>query len=100
MEALTPWHLLLILIGFVVLFGYKKLPDASRSVGRSLRIFKTEMRAMNGDEPSGPTDGAAAERSPRDLTALEAEAAAAEAHAVELRERARASAARRDAASS
>ena len=30
MEALTPAHLLVILIGFVVLFGYKKLPDASR----------------------------------------------------------------------
>ena len=99
MEALTPAHLLLILIGFVVLFGYKKLPDASRSLGRSLRIFKTEMKAMNGDAPADRADGATAERPAGDLTALEAEAAAAEARAVELRERARASA-RQDPASS
>ena len=47
MELLTPWHLALILLGFLLLFGYKRLPDASRSVGRSLRIFKAEMRELS-----------------------------------------------------
>jgi sec-independent protein translocase protein TatA len=34
----------LIIIGIVVfsLFGYKRLPDAARSIGRSMRIFKVE----------------------------------------------------------
>lgn len=58
MEALTPMHLLVILIGFVVLFGYKKLPDASRSLGRSLRIFTSEMRSMRDEEPAEPLKGA------------------------------------------
>ena len=58
MEALTPMHLLVILIGFVVLFGYKKLPDASRSLGRSLRIFTSEMRSMRDEEPAEPLNGA------------------------------------------
>ena len=49
-EALTPWHLALILLAFVLLFGYKKLPDASRSLGRSLRIFKGEMKGMKDDD--------------------------------------------------
>jgi sec-independent protein translocase protein TatA len=36
----------LILLAVLLLFGYKKLPDASRALGRSLRIFKGEMRGM------------------------------------------------------
>ena len=58
MEALTPTHLLFLLVGFIVLFGYKKLPDASRSLGRSLRIFKSEMRWMSAEEPAEPMNGA------------------------------------------
>ena len=58
MEALTPMHLLVILIGFLVLFGYEKLPDASRSLGRSLRIFRSEMHSMNDEEPAEPMNGA------------------------------------------
>ncbi len=34
----------------LLLFGYKKLPDASRSLGRSLRIFKGEMKGMKDDD--------------------------------------------------
>lgn len=97
MEALTPGHLLLLLIGFLVLFGYTKLPEASRSLGRSLRIFKSEMRSMNGDEPPAQSDGATAARTvaiPSAVDAWEAEAAAAEARAAELRARARASSSR------
>ena len=56
MEALTPAHLALLLLGFVVLFGYKKLPDAARSLGRSLRIFRSEMSALSdgGEQPAEP----------------------------------------------
>jgi sec-independent protein translocase protein TatA len=84
-----------------VLFGYKKLPDASRSLGRSLRIFKTEMRSMSGDDASERREGAGPVGTaaiPNAVAELEAEAAAAEARAAELRERARAHSSRRDPA--
>jgi sec-independent protein translocase protein TatA len=37
----------------IVLFGSKKLPDAARSLGRSMRILKTEVSSLHQDE-SGP----------------------------------------------
>jgi sec-independent protein translocase protein TatA len=43
-------ELIIILLIVLVLFGYKKLPDASRSLGRSLRIFKGEMKGMKDDD--------------------------------------------------
>ena len=46
-----PLELALILLAFLVLFGYKKLPDASRSLGRSLRIFRSEVSAVR-EEPA------------------------------------------------
>jgi sec-independent protein translocase protein TatA len=45
-----PSHLLILAIIVLVLFGYKKLPDMTRSVGRSLRIFKTELKGMTDDD--------------------------------------------------
>jgi sec-independent protein translocase protein TatA len=44
--SLSPWHWAIIAILVVVLFGAKKLPDAARSLGKSMRIFKSEMREM------------------------------------------------------
>lgn len=41
-----PSHILLLLIVLVVLFGAKRLPDSARSLGRSMRIFKSEMKEM------------------------------------------------------
>ena len=49
----------LIVLAVLLLFGYKKLPDASRSLGRSLRIFKGEMRGMRNDELPSREGGAA-----------------------------------------
>ena len=44
MNALTPGHLAIIAVLLIVLFGAKRLPDAARSLGKSLRIFKSEVR--------------------------------------------------------
>ena len=46
----SPSHWLIVALVVLVLFGYKKLPEMSRSVGRSLRIFKTEMKGMSEDD--------------------------------------------------
>ena len=43
-------EIILIIIAVLLLFGYKKLPDASRSIGRSLRIFKGEMKGLKDDD--------------------------------------------------
>jgi sec-independent protein translocase protein TatA len=50
---LGPMEIGLILLAILLLFGYKKLPDASRSLGRSLRIFKGEMKGMKDDDAPG-----------------------------------------------
>jgi sec-independent protein translocase protein TatA len=48
--GLSWWHWVIILGVFVVLFGARKLPDAARGVGRSLRILKSEVNAMHDDD--------------------------------------------------
>jgi sec-independent protein translocase protein TatA len=48
---LGPVEIGLIILAVMLLFGYRKLPDASRSLGRSLRIFKGEMKGMKDDSP-------------------------------------------------
>lgn len=40
----TP-ELLILLVVLLLLFGGKRLPDAARGLGRSLRIFKSEMKS-------------------------------------------------------
>lgn len=50
MGAFQPWHLIVLAVVVVALFGYNKLPDVTRSVGRSLRIFKTEMKGLSEDD--------------------------------------------------
>lgn len=47
--GLSPWHLLIVVVAFVLLFGAKKLPDAARSLGRSARIFKAETQGLIND---------------------------------------------------
>ncbi|ASY15936.1 sec-independent protein translocase protein TatA [Candidatus Planktophila sulfonica] len=51
-----PSHILLLLIVVVVLFGAKRLPDSARSLGKSMRIFKSEMKEMK-DETKDPDKG-------------------------------------------
>ncbi|SDD26061.1 sec-independent protein translocase protein TatA [Geodermatophilus telluris] len=86
-------EIILIVLAILLLFGYKKLPDASRSLGRSLRIFKGEMKGMKDDDRTRDDRGrqgpAALDAADADRRAqLEAEAVAAEARAAELRARA------------
>ena len=50
MGAIQPWHWLVLIVVVVMLFGYKKLPDAARSVGKSMRIFKSEVGALRDDD--------------------------------------------------
>jgi sec-independent protein translocase protein TatA len=44
--SLSPWHWAILAVVVILLFGAKKLPDAARSLGKSMRIFKSELREM------------------------------------------------------
>jgi sec-independent protein translocase protein TatA len=46
----SPWKILIIAIVILVLFGSTKLPVAARSLGRSMRILKSEVSSMHDDE--------------------------------------------------
>jgi sec-independent protein translocase protein TatA len=50
LNALEPWHLLIIVGVLVVLFGAKRLPGSARSLGHSLRILRTEMAQGKADQ--------------------------------------------------
>jgi sec-independent protein translocase protein TatA len=50
MGALKPWHIFVLVAVLVLLFGAKRLPDAARSLGRSLRIIKAETKSLTEDE--------------------------------------------------
>jgi len=62
--SLSAAHWALIILAFIVLFGYKRLPDASRSIGRSLRIFKAETKGLRDGEHSADHKDAAKEQTP------------------------------------
>ncbi len=66
MGGLQPWHWLIVIAVFVLLFGAKKLPDAARSLGKSMRIFKSEIKEMQSDskpdETAPPATPIASER--------------------------------------
>ncbi|MGW6643877.1 Sec-independent protein translocase subunit TatA [Streptomyces iakyrus] len=56
-NGLEPWHLLVVAIVVIVLFGSKKLPDTARSLGRSMRILKSEAKALKEEGGSGAAPG-------------------------------------------
>jgi len=49
------WHIVVLLLVIVVLFGWKRLPDAARGLGRSMRIFKSEVEEMKKDGKTPPS---------------------------------------------
>lgn len=52
MGSLSPWHWAILAVAVIILFGAKRLPDAARSLGKSLRIFKAEVRELQNDNKS------------------------------------------------
>ncbi|HPX37660.1 MAG TPA: Sec-independent protein translocase subunit TatA [Mycobacterium sp.] len=69
MGALSPWHWAILILVLVLLFGSKRLPDAARSLGKSMRIFKSEVKELQADNksdapvtPAQPAQQVASER--------------------------------------
>jgi sec-independent protein translocase protein TatA len=53
--SLSPWHWAILAVVVILLFGAKRLPDAARSLGKSLRIFKSEIHELQSEsKPETP----------------------------------------------
>ena len=84
-------ELIVIAVIIIALFGWKKLPDMARSLGRSARVFKSEVDEMKKDGKAtstastttvpGETINLQQQREAAEARAKEAEARAAEARA-------------------
>ncbi len=59
MPNLRPMEILLIVLVVLLLFGARRLPELARSVGKSLKIFKTEVKDLRDDDRPAPVTPAA-----------------------------------------
>jgi sec-independent protein translocase protein TatA len=48
-DALAPWHIIILVVVLVLLFGARRLPGAAKSVGESMHIFKRSVQGLNPD---------------------------------------------------
>ncbi|QOQ38983.1 Sec-independent protein translocase subunit TatA [Trueperella pecoris] len=48
---MKPWHIIVLLVVILIIFGTAKLPDIARSLGQSAKVLKKELRELNEDDP-------------------------------------------------
>jgi len=53
-------EILIVALVVLALFGYRRLPDAARSLGRSLRVFRAETRGLREGDVRGRAEAASA----------------------------------------
>ncbi len=61
-NGLQFWHIIVLLVVVLVLFGANRLPDVARSVGKSMKILKEEAKELR--EGSGDSSGNDASATP------------------------------------
>jgi sec-independent protein translocase protein TatA len=49
-DALAPWHIIILVIVLVLLFGARRLPGAAKSLGESMNIFKRSVQGLHDDD--------------------------------------------------
>lgn len=54
-------EILIVLAIVLLLFGGRKLPELARGTGRALRIFKSEVKEIDGDKDKGAATEATGE---------------------------------------
>lgn len=50
MGNLTGWHAVILLVIILLLFGAPKLPALARSLGQSMKIFKSEVKTPESEK--------------------------------------------------
>ena len=61
MGALKGWHIVVLLVVVLLLFGAPKLPELARSIGKSMHILKDEAKSLTTDDDDprpSPSDNA------------------------------------------
>jgi sec-independent protein translocase protein TatA len=58
------WEWLIIVALILLLFGAKRLPDAARGLGRSMRIFKAETKGLAGGDAAANSESASQQANP------------------------------------
>src|SRR4029078_12193786 len=82
-------ELIIIAVVLIALFGWKKLPDMARRLGRSARVFKSEVDELKKDGKPAPSE-ASRTTVPGDVVDADAERRAAEARPADPERRPRA----------
>jgi sec-independent protein translocase protein TatA len=80
MGSLSAWHLLVVFLVVVLVFGSKRLPDTARALGKSLRILKSETAALKSDgqnTSAQASDASAPQTAPRTIQAAPGDVAGA-----------------------
>ncbi|MDR2566412.1 MAG: twin-arginine translocase TatA/TatE family subunit [Bifidobacteriaceae bacterium] len=55
---MRPWHIVVLVVVLLLVFGANKLPDLAKSIGQSLKVFKKEVRELNEEPPAAPPPAA------------------------------------------
>lgn len=55
MGRIGPTEIIIIAVLVILIFGWKRLPDAARSLGRSARVFKSEVDEMKRENEANKT---------------------------------------------
>ncbi|SPT54017.1 Sec-independent protein translocase protein TatA [Actinomyces bovis] len=50
MGAMRPWHWIVVLVVVLLLFGANKLPELAGSIGKSMKVFKKEVKELREDD--------------------------------------------------
>jgi sec-independent protein translocase protein TatA len=56
MGRIGPTEIIIIAVLIIVIFGWKRLPDAARSLGRSARVFKSEVDEMKKENEASKSE--------------------------------------------
>jgi sec-independent protein translocase protein TatA len=62
-------EIIIIAVLLILIFGWKRLPDAARSLGRSMRVFKSEVGEMKNDGKSAASSDTVKGETVRDTDA-------------------------------
>lgn len=63
---MKPWHIIVLLVVILLLFGAPRLPDLARSIGKSMNILKEETENLSGKNKGDGDDDAPSDPGARD----------------------------------